>query len=99
MPLKLGSGWNEVRFDLADFCRRAYGTDLLEVSRVTIHASCRLRRVYFSEKAYREEELPAEFKLFKVHKGAAAAVVVNDVVNDEDVVVGEEESGGLEQSG
>lgn len=29
-----------------------------------IHANCRLRRVYFADRLYTEEELPAEFKLY-----------------------------------
>jgi len=29
-----------------------------------IHANCRIRRVYFSDRLYTEEELPAEFKLY-----------------------------------
>ncbi len=29
-----------------------------------IHANCRLRRVYFSDRLYAEEELPPEFKLY-----------------------------------
>lgn len=29
-----------------------------------IHANCRLRRCYFADRIYTEEELPAEFKLF-----------------------------------
>ena len=32
--------------------------------RVQIHANCRIRRVYFSDRLYSEDELPAEFKLF-----------------------------------
>ena len=32
--------------------------------RVQIHANCRIRRVYFSDRLYSEEELPAEFKLY-----------------------------------
>jgi hypothetical protein len=31
---------------------------------VQIHANCRIRRIYFSDRLYTEEELPAEFKLF-----------------------------------
>lgn len=31
---------------------------------MTVHASCRLRRVYFSDRQYGEDELPVEFKLF-----------------------------------
>uniref|UniRef100_A0A3Q1GIX6 Cilia and flagella associated protein 20 n=1 Tax=Acanthochromis polyacanthus TaxID=80966 RepID=A0A3Q1GIX6_9TELE len=29
-----------------------------------IHANCRIRRVYFSDRLYAEDELPAEFKLY-----------------------------------
>ena len=29
-----------------------------------IHANCRIRRVYFSDRLYSEVELPAEFKLY-----------------------------------
>lgn len=29
-----------------------------------IHANCRIRRVYFSDRLYSEDELPAEFKLY-----------------------------------
>lgn len=29
-----------------------------------IHANCRIRRVFFSDRLYSEEELPAEFKLY-----------------------------------
>ena len=36
----------------------------LSGSRLQIHANCRIRRVYFSDRLYSEEELPAEFKLY-----------------------------------
>lgn len=75
MPLKLQPGWNDVRFDLADFCRAAYATDYVETLRVTVHANCRLRRVYFAEKSPRDGEMPAEFRLFKVQKATAVAAV------------------------
>lgn len=64
MPLRLDEGWNQVQFNLADFVKRAYGTTYVETLRVQIHANCRLRRVYFADKLYIEEELPAEFKLY-----------------------------------
>ena len=34
------------------------------VCRVQIHANCRIRRIYFSDRLYTEDELPPEFKLF-----------------------------------
>ena len=36
----------------------------IETLRVQIHANCRIRRIYFSDKLYTEDELPPEFKLF-----------------------------------
>ncbi|KAK9786494.1 hypothetical protein WJX73_005234 [Symbiochloris irregularis] len=64
MPMRLDEGWNQVQFNLSDFTRRAYGTNYLETLRVQIHANCRIRRIYFSDRLYSEEELPPEFKLF-----------------------------------
>lgn len=42
------------------------GTNYVETLRVQIHANCRIRRIYFSDRLYAEEDLPAEFKLFLV---------------------------------
>lgn len=64
MPLKLEGGWNHITINLADFTRRAYGTNYAETSRVTVNANCRLRRIYFANKHYADDELPAEFKLY-----------------------------------
>ncbi|CAO3654171.1 unnamed protein product [Cunninghamella echinulata] len=64
MPLRLEPGWNQMTFDLADLVKRAYATNYAETSRVTVHANCRLRRIYFTDRLYSEDELPAEFKLF-----------------------------------
>ncbi|XP_078478839.1 cilia- and flagella-associated protein 20-like [Lampetra planeri] len=63
MPMKLDNGWNQIQFNLTDFTRRAYGTNYTETLRVQIHANCRIRRVYFCDRLYSEDELPAEFKL------------------------------------
>lgn len=62
--MRLDEGWNQIQFNLADFTRRAYGTGYVETLRVQLHANCRVRRVYFSDRLYSEDELPAEFKLF-----------------------------------
>ncbi|XP_063977728.1 cilia- and flagella-associated protein 20-like [Diachasmimorpha longicaudata] len=63
MPICLGPGWNQVQFNLAEFTRRAYGTKYVETTRMQIHANCRLRRVYFSDRLYTEDELPEEYTL------------------------------------
>eukprot|EP00798_Chlamydomonas_sp_ICE-L_P014991 gene14991-21049_t len=64
MPMRLDDGWNQIQFNLSDFTRRAYGTNYIETLRVQVHANCRIRRIYFSDRLYSEEELPPEFKLF-----------------------------------
>mmetsp|Transcript_28691 Transcript_28691/g.83112 ORF Transcript_28691/g.83112 Transcript_28691/m.83112 type:complete len:802 (+) Transcript_28691:336-2741(+) len=63
MPMRLDEGWNQIQFNLSDFTRRAYGTNYIETLRVQIHANCRIRRIYFSDRLYTEDELPAEFRL------------------------------------
>lgn len=62
MPLALNCGWNQVQLNLADFTRRAYGTNYMETVRITINANCRLRNVYFSDRLYTDEEKPMAFK-------------------------------------
>ncbi|KAM8977327.1 cilia- and flagella-associated protein 20-like [Pelodytes ibericus] len=64
MPMRLDDGWNHIQLNLSDFTRRAYGTNYMETLRVQIHANCLIRRVYFSDRLYSEDELPAEFKLY-----------------------------------
>lgn len=64
MPMRLDDGWNQIQFNLSDFTQRAYGTNYIETLRVQIHANCRIRRIYFSDRLYSEQELPSDFKLF-----------------------------------
>lgn len=64
MPIGLSEGWNQIQFNLSDFTRRAYGTQFIETLRVQVHANVRLRRIYFAERLYTEEELPQDYKLY-----------------------------------
>lgn len=64
MPLRLDEGWNQIAFNLNDFTRRAYGSNYVETVRVSVNANCRLRRIYFADRMYSEDELPPEFKLY-----------------------------------
>jgi len=64
MPLRMDDGWNQICINLKDFCKRAYGTEYKRTDRITVHSTCRLRRIYFSDRLYSEDELPAEFKLY-----------------------------------
>jgi len=63
LPLALKPGWNQIQLNLATFTLRAYGTNYLETQRVQLHANCRLRRVFFSDHLYPEEELPKEYRI------------------------------------
>lgn len=72
MPLRLDSGWNKIEINLADFTHRAYGTRYLETVRIRINANVRLRRVYFSDQLYPEEDKPVEYRLFLAGPDAQA---------------------------
>ncbi|XP_017891500.1 cilia- and flagella-associated protein 20-like [Ceratina calcarata] len=91
MPIGLSGGWNQIQFNLADFTRRAYGTNYIETTRIQIHANCRIRRIYFADRLYSEDELPEDFKLFlPVHR--------KKCVREEDVKKVEEEKKDLEET-
>ncbi|KAF9912229.1 Cilia- and flagella-associated protein 20, partial [Lobosporangium transversale] len=64
MPLRMDPGWNQIQLNLADYTKRAYGTAYVETQRITVNASCRIRRIYFSDRLVQESDLPAEFKLY-----------------------------------
>ncbi|XP_022902291.2 cilia- and flagella-associated protein 20-like [Onthophagus taurus] len=64
MPIGLSCGWNQIQFNLADFTRRAYGTLYLETMRIQVHANVRIRRIYFADRLYSEDEMPSEYRLF-----------------------------------
>jgi hypothetical protein len=82
MPLRLDDGWNQIQFNLADFTSRAYQSNYVETLAVQVHANARIRRIYFSDKLYAEEELPAEFKLFLPVAGVRTKIdSVLEIVN------------------
>ncbi|CAK9004468.1 Cilia- and flagella-associated protein 20 (Basal body up-regulated protein 22) (Bug22p) (Flagellar-associated protein 20) [Durusdinium trenchii] len=56
MPLQLEPGWNQVMFNLADFTKRAFNSNYVETTRMTIHANCRLRRIFFMDRLYDVED-------------------------------------------
>ncbi|MEJ1276171.1 cilia and flagella associated protein 20 [Cricetulus griseus] len=85
MPMRLDDGWNQIQFNLSDFTRRAYGTNYIETLRVQIHANCRIRRVYFSDRLYSEDELPAEFKLYLPVQNKAKKKDLHSCCTDEDI--------------
>lgn len=95
MPMKLDEGWNQIQFNLADFTRRAYGTNYIETLRVQIHANCRIRRIYFSDRLYSEQELPPEFKLFLPIQRSPGLTDSLDAVDDPNEVIVEQADGGI----
>lgn len=64
MPLRLDPGWNKIEINLADFTHRAYSTRYVETVRIRMNANIRLRRIYFSDQLYVEEDKPREYRLF-----------------------------------
>ena len=56
--------WQQAEHMTIRSCVVFAGTNYIETLRMQIHANCRLRRVYFSDRLYAEEELPPEFKLY-----------------------------------
>ena len=70
MPLSLGVGWNHVQFNLEEFLQRWYGTGYVEAVGIEVHATCRVRRIYFTDAKQREEELADEFRSSIVSKSS-----------------------------
>ena len=71
MPMRLDEGWNQIQFNLGDFTSRAYNTVYFETLRVQVHATCRIRRIFFSSKLYKDQDLPNEYKIWMApNKGA-----------------------------
>ncbi|EES98626.1 Hypothetical protein GSB_104866 [Giardia duodenalis] len=64
MPLCLGPGFNQIQFNLTDFTARAYRTNYIETTRMTVHANCRIRRIYFADSLYEEDEIPPDFRMY-----------------------------------
>lgn len=81
MPMRLEEGWNQIQFNLADFTNRAYNTVYFETLRVQVHATCRIRRIFFSSKLYKEQDLPADYKICtnneRMHQNKAMGHMTN----------------------
>ncbi|MCP9263660.1 Exosome complex exonuclease RRP44 [Dirofilaria immitis] len=86
MPMRLDEGWNQIQFNLADFTKRAYGTAYVETLRIQIHANCRIRRIYFADRLYSEDELPSEFKLYLPIKSGAQGAGSSPTSDDDPTI-------------
>ena len=82
IPMKLDEGWNQIHFNLTDFTRRAYGTNL-ETLRVQIHANCRIRRIYFTDQLLSSKSIPDEYRAFSnANDDNAEEQYQNQMAND-----------------
>uniref|UniRef100_A0A182Q5V1 CFA20 domain-containing protein n=1 Tax=Anopheles farauti TaxID=69004 RepID=A0A182Q5V1_9DIPT len=66
MPLSLVPNWNQVQLNLAEFIRRSYGTNYIETVRLQIHANVRIKRIYFCDRLYTNDETPNDLRLLPV---------------------------------
>lgn len=67
MPLRLDAGWNKIEINLDEFTQRAYGTNYVETVGIRVNANVRLRRIYFSDRLYAEDEKPEEYRVNGCH--------------------------------
>lgn len=86
MPIGLSEGWNQIQFNLAEFTRRAYKKQFVEVQKLKINANIRLRRIYFTERLIPEDQLPPEYKLYfpLASKGAKGKKAIGPDVKDKE---------------
>uniref|UniRef100_A0A182N828 DUF667 domain-containing protein n=1 Tax=Anopheles dirus TaxID=7168 RepID=A0A182N828_9DIPT len=66
MPLSLVPNWNHVQLNLAEFIRRTYGSNYRETVRLQIHANVRIKRIYFCDRLYTNDETPSDLRLFPI---------------------------------
>lgn len=74
LPLNMVPGWNLLRFDMKEIMNAAFDTNFARCSMVTIHASCRVVRVYFEKRHYEDSELPPWLQTLRaVHEAVERA--------------------------
>jgi hypothetical protein len=61
--MKLETEWNLVVLNLTELTKEAFGTEYAETLKVQVNANCRLRRIFFSDMPYTNEQLPEDYKL------------------------------------
>lgn len=63
IPLALKCGWNKLSFDMSQYAQEIYQANFHELINVKIHANCRLRGVFLTDRHYAEDDTPDQFKL------------------------------------
>lgn len=64
MPICMIEGWNQLSLNLAAITSYSFKTTYMETVRVQVHANCRLRRIYFSDQLYRDDQLPNAYRMY-----------------------------------
>ncbi|KAF0720749.1 cilia- and flagella-associated protein 20-like, partial [Aphis craccivora] len=64
MPICMTEGWNQLNLNLAAITSYSFKTTYMETVRVQVHANCRLRRIYFSDQLYRDDQLPNAYRMY-----------------------------------
>ncbi|KAI9293339.1 DUF667-domain-containing protein [Neoconidiobolus thromboides FSU 785] len=66
LKLDLEPSWNQVVLDLRSLIRKYYITNFKEVIQITLNPNCCIRRIFLCDQiSFSEQNLPAEFKLYK----------------------------------
>ncbi|KAK6624126.1 hypothetical protein RUM43_004558 [Polyplax serrata] len=63
LPLTLENGWNQICVPLHHLVKNIYGTGYVDTNRLAIYPNCLLKRVYFSDREYNNEDVPTEFHI------------------------------------
>ncbi|XP_056892695.1 uncharacterized protein LOC130527883 isoform X2 [Takifugu flavidus] len=75
VPIRLSTSWDYIIINLAEVTQQLFGTKYVKTVKIQIHANCRIRRVYFSDRLYSHEELPRDFKV----KNLALSKMAHDI--------------------
>lgn len=73
MPLRMREGWNVLDVDLARLTHEAYGTQYTQLTRITLHANCRVLAVYAANRS--DLEFPFTSLLEQYHSKRRHSIV------------------------
>lgn len=82
IPMSLEEGWNEITIPLHHYTKDLYNTKYVETLRIQIYASCDVKRIYFSDKEYKERDLPKDSKIFDFEEVEEQVVPKKPEVNN-----------------
>uniref|UniRef100_A0A674P477 CFA20 domain-containing protein n=1 Tax=Takifugu rubripes TaxID=31033 RepID=A0A674P477_TAKRU len=63
VPLILSASWKHININLEEHTYNSFSTKYVETVKIQIHANCRIRRVYFTDRLYSYQDLPKAFKV------------------------------------